>query len=95
MHRLFRGVVTTARLDGDICVVTFASGSVVHERIVTVDDERRRVVHASVRDGLVHHSASVQVFAEGEEYSRFVWISDFLPDSAAVLVSESKAGGRG
>ena len=81
VHRLFRGVVTDARLDGGIRVVTFANGSVIRERIVAVDDERRRVVYASVRDGLVHHSASMQVFAEGEGRSRFVWISDFLPDS--------------
>ncbi len=81
VHRLFRGVVTDARLEGDIRVVAFANGSVVRERVVTVDGERRRVVYASVRDGLVHHSASMQVFAEGEGRSRFVWISDFLPDS--------------
>jgi len=37
-----------------------------------------------MREGLVHHSASMQVFAESDGGgSRFVWISDFLPDDLA------------
>ena len=79
-HRLFRGVLADARLEGDTRVVTFADGLAVRERIVAVDDERRRVAYAVLREGLVHHSASMQVFAEGQRRSRFVWVSDFLPD---------------
>ena len=82
-HRLFRGVLADARLEGDTRVVTFADGLAVRERIVAVDDERRRVAYAVLREGLVHHSASMQVFAEGAGSSRFVWISDFLPDGLA------------
>ena len=82
-HRLFRGVLADARLEGDTRVVTFADGLAVRERIVAVDDERRRVAYAVLREGLVHHSASMQVFAEGQGRSRFVWVSDFLPDDLA------------
>lgn len=82
-HRLFRGVLVDARLEGDTRVVTFANGLVVRERIVSVDDEKRRVAYAVLREGPVHHSASMQVFAEGAGGSRFVWISDFLPDGLA------------
>jgi carbon monoxide dehydrogenase subunit G len=80
-HRLFRGVLSDAHLEGDTRVVTFADGTVVRERIVAVDEERRRVAYAAAREGLTHHNASMQVFAEGSQSSRFVWISDFLPDS--------------
>ena len=86
VHRLFRGVLTDARLEGDCRVVTFAEGQVVRERIVTIDDERRRIVYAVIRDGLTHHSASMQVFADDDGRSRFVWISDFLPDDVAASI---------
>jgi carbon monoxide dehydrogenase subunit G len=80
VHRLFRGVLVDARLQGDSRIVTFANGLVVRERIVTIDDERRRPVYAVVAEGFAHHSASMQVIAEAQASSRFVWISDFLPD---------------
>ncbi|MBD0272822.1 MAG: SRPBCC family protein [Acetobacteraceae bacterium] len=83
VHRLFPGVLVDARLEGNTRVVSFANGLVVRERIIAVDEERRRVAYAVLRDGLVHHSASMQVFAEGRVGSRFVWISDFLPDDLA------------
>lgn len=82
-HRLFPGVLVDARLEGDLRVVAFGNGAVVRERIVAVDDDRRRVAYGVVREGLIHHNASMQVFAEGPESSRFVWISDFLPDDLA------------
>ncbi len=86
VHRLFRGVLTDSRLEGDTRIVTFAGGQVVRERIVAIDDERRRVAYAVVRDGLTHHSASMQVFADGDGRSRFVWVSDFLPDDLAASI---------
>jgi carbon monoxide dehydrogenase subunit G len=82
-HRLLRGVLADARLEGDSRIVVFVDGTAVRERIVTVDDERRRVAYAVLRDGVVHHNASMQVFADGADSSRFVWISDFLPDVLA------------
>jgi carbon monoxide dehydrogenase subunit G len=87
VHRLFPGVLVDARLEGDVRVVTFASGRVVRERIVAIDEARRRVVYAVLQDGLVHHSASMQVLAENEGGSRFVWISDLLPDDLAASFS--------
>jgi hypothetical protein len=35
-----------------------------------------------------HHNASWQLFAAGEGKTRFVWISDFLPDEVAPTVQE-------
>jgi Polyketide cyclase / dehydrase and lipid transport len=87
VHRLFPGVLVDARLEGDVRVVTFASGRAVRERIVAIDEARRRVAYAVLQDGLVHHSASMQVLAENKEGSRFVWISDLLPDDLATSFS--------
>ena len=81
---LVPGVLTDARLDGDARVVTFANGMVVRERIVDLDHTKRRFVYAAVEGGITtHHNASWQLFDEGGASTRFVWISDFLPDSAA------------
>ena len=79
-------MLADAWLEGDTRVVTFAAGQVVRERIVAIDDERRRIAYAAVRDGLTHHSASMQVFVDGDGRSRFVWISDFLPDELAAAI---------
>jgi hypothetical protein len=32
---------------------------------------------------LTHHNASLQVFAEGEERCRIVWVADLLPNEVA------------
>lgn len=84
VDRLFRGVLTAAKLEGDVRFVTFANGLVVRERIVDIDDLNRRVVHAVIDGAPMHHSASMQVFAQSDGSSRFVWISDFLPDDLRI-----------
>src|SRR5947209_6012579 len=80
-QRLVPGVLIDARLDGDARVVTFASGVVVRELLIDVDDEARRFAYAVVEGSLraTHHNASIQVFANGEGHSRLVWITDVLP----------------
>ncbi len=88
-QRLTPGVLTDARLDGDARVVTFASGAVVRELIVDLDDHARRFVYAVVGGGrTTHHNASWQVFALGENMSRLVWITDFLPDEVAPIIQQ-------
>lgn len=79
-HRLFAGVLTDGRLDGNLRTVTFASGMRVRERIIDVSDERRRVAY-SVIEGtpMTHHNASMQIMPDGAGRSRFIWIADFLP----------------
>lgn len=79
-RRLFPGILTDGRLDGDARVVTFADGTVLRERIVAIDDQHRRFVYASVGGRATHHSASIEVVREGEERSRLIWITDVLPD---------------
>jgi hypothetical protein len=84
--RLAQGFVLDTRLEGDTREVTFANGSVVHERIVDLDDRARRIAYAAVGGRFTHHSASIQVFPDGDTRSRVVWIADLLPNEVADLV---------
>jgi polyketide cyclase/dehydrase/lipid transport protein len=82
-QRLVPGFVLDARLDGDARIVTFANGMVARELLVDCDDASRRLVYAVISERVKQHSASVQVFAEGEVRSRLIWIVDFLPNELA------------
>jgi hypothetical protein len=84
--RLARRFVVDTRVDGDSRLVTFANGMTVRERIVTVDDEARRLVYAVVEWQLTHHNASFQVVPETARSCRVIWITDLLPDSLADLI---------
>ena len=80
-HRLFAGVLIDGRIDGDVRTVTFANGLVTRERIIDVDDERRRVAY-SVIEGtpMSHHNASMEIVEAGPGSCRFIWVADFLPE---------------
>jgi hypothetical protein len=79
-QRVAPGFVTDCKLDGDSRIVTFASGNIARELLVTMDDERMRLVYAVVSERVKQHSASIQIFADGEGRSRMVWIADVLPN---------------
>jgi hypothetical protein len=85
-HRLFAGVLTDAKLDGKVRTVTFANGLVAHERIIDVDDKRRRVAYTVLGDMFEHHSAAMEIVADGPDRCRFLWTSDLLPDERAQMV---------
>jgi Polyketide cyclase / dehydrase and lipid transport len=84
--RLAQGFVLDTRLERDTRLVTFAGGTVVRERIIDVDDRRRRLAYSIVEGRPTYHHASFQVYAEGDHRSRVVWIADLLPDDLAGLV---------
>jgi carbon monoxide dehydrogenase subunit G len=84
--RLVPGFVTDCRLEGNARIVTFANGLVLRELVVDVNDDGRRLVWAAVGGEFTHHNASVQVFAEGADHSRLVWIADLLPDELAPTI---------
>lgn len=84
--RLVRGFVIDTRLEGDSRLVTFADGTVIRERIVDVDDRRRRLAYAVVGWRVTHHHASMQVFDDGGRRCRIVWIADLVPNDLAPLV---------
>ena len=84
--RLAPGFVLDTKLDGDARIVTFANGSVARETLVDCDDTRRRLVYAIASERLKQHSASAQVFAESDGRTRFVWITDVLPNEIAPYI---------
>jgi hypothetical protein len=79
-QRVAPGFVTECGLDGDSRIVTFANGNIARELLVTMDDARMRLVYAVVSERVKQHSASIQIFADGEGRSRMMWIADVLPN---------------
>jgi carbon monoxide dehydrogenase subunit G len=92
--RLAPGFVTDCKLEDDRTrIVTFANGAVAREILVTRDADARRLVYAIVGGRLTQHSASAQVFADGERSCRFVWTADFLPDALSeYMTSQMELG---
>ena len=91
--RLAQQFVTDTRLDGDSRLVTFANGAVIRERIITIDDERRRLAYSVVEWQTTHHNGTFQVFADGDHHTRILWIADLLPNNLASLVDEQMSEG--
>jgi hypothetical protein len=85
-ERVAPGFVVDARLDGADRVVTFFNGLVATELLVDMDDEARRLVYSARSDRLTHHNASAQVFDAGEGCTRFVWVTDLLPNELAEAI---------
>ena len=84
--RLVPGFVIDTKLEGDTRIVTFGNGTVAREVLVDCNDERRRLVYAIKSERLTQHSASAQVFPEGDGRTRFVWIADVLPHEFATYM---------
>ena len=86
-HKAFAGVLKEVRMESeDLRIATFANGLVVKERIVSVEPERMRIAY-SVIEKFVHHSASMQVVARGDNECDFVWVADVLPHAAAASIT--------
>lgn len=89
-ERLAKGFVTNATMLGEReREVTFASGAVVREVLVGVDDTSTRLAYTVVDGplGSSHHNASAQIVPAGPSRCRFVWITDVLPDELAERTS--------
>jgi polyketide cyclase/dehydrase/lipid transport protein len=86
--RLVPGFAVDCKLEGDSRIVTFANGMVVRELIVDVDDETCRHSWSARGEPLTHHNASIQVFSDGHEKCRVVWIADLLPNEVAEAIGE-------
>jgi len=92
-ERLVPGFVVDTRLDGEDRIVTFASGMVVREVLIDLDDEARRLVWSIVDGHYTHHNGVAQVFSEGEDGARFVWTADLLPNELAEPTAEAMEQG--
>jgi Polyketide cyclase / dehydrase and lipid transport len=91
--RLVPGFVVDCKLVGDSRLVTFANGMAIREIIVAVDDKTRRHAWSARGEPLTHHNASIQVFPEGHDQCRVVWIADVMPNEVAGTVEEMMAQG--
>jgi carbon monoxide dehydrogenase subunit G len=85
-QRLVPGFVVDAQMDADARIVTFANGMVAREVLVDLDDKARRLVYAIVGGKPTHYNASVEVTADGEAATRFVWVIDVLPNELAPAI---------
>jgi hypothetical protein len=81
--RVAPGFVTDSKLNGDVRTVTFANGLTAHERLIDIDDQQRRLVYSVIEGRPTHYNASVQIFPEGENRTRLVWLIDLLPHELA------------
>ena len=70
--KLVVGFVTATRLEGPNRIVTFANGMEARERIVAVDEARRRVAYSVIGGRFTHHNASAEVLPDGAG-STIVW----------------------
>ena len=93
---LFAPVLVGGEIEGDVRTVRFANGMVVRERILAVDDERRRVAFTALDvPGMTYHHSSMQVVEVGNGRCRFIWITDFLPQEMdRNLMPLIEAGGK-
>jgi carbon monoxide dehydrogenase subunit G len=86
-ERLVPGFVTECRMDGEDRIVTFATGAVMREVLIDLDDEQRRLAWSIVDGPYRHHNGVAQVFADGDG-SRFVWTTDLLADDEVVQLTD-------
>jgi len=85
--RLVPGFVADCRMEGDDArIVTFGNGLVVKEIIVDRDDVARRLCWTAKSERMTHHNASMQIFADGANGTKAVWIADLLPNEAAPAI---------
>jgi hypothetical protein len=87
-ERLAAGFVTDTRLDGDDRIVTFFNGSVMRERLISIDDAARRLVWSIVDGPYTHHNGSAQIFCDCDRRTWFVWVTDVSPDELAPRTAE-------
>ena len=78
--RLARGFITDLEVDGDDRIITLFNGARARERLITRDDERRRLVWTVVDGPYTHHNGVAHVETDEDGRTYFVWTADLLPD---------------
>jgi hypothetical protein len=81
--RVAPGFVVDCQPEAGARRLTFANGMVAREVLVGIDDDAHRVAYSVAGGSASHHNASAQVFDLGHGRTRFVWITDVLPDEHA------------
>jgi hypothetical protein len=78
--RVAPGFLADSRPEEGARILTFASGAVFRELLVSCDERQRRLVYAIAQQPFTTYSAAVQVLDEGAGNSRLAWTVDFLPN---------------
>ena len=86
--RLAQGFVTNTLLSGDTRTVTFSSGFVVREQIVTISDELRRLSYTAIGGRASHHNAYFQVLDAAGGKARVLWVTDILPEDVRAPIAK-------
>jgi hypothetical protein len=84
--RVAPGFLTDLKMEGGDRIVTFFNGLVARERIISIDDERCRLVYTVIEGRASHYNAAVEVLPAGDRQSRLIWTVDLLPDELASAV---------
>jgi hypothetical protein len=74
-------------------VVTFHTGMVAREEIVSVDAAQKRVAWAVVDGPFRHFNGAARVTDDPHGGSRFIWTADLLPDEMAGDVEQLMTSG--
>jgi uncharacterized protein YndB with AHSA1/START domain len=90
--RLCPGFVMDTRMEGNTRVVTFGNGMTAREDILGVDDDRMRVAWAIVGQKFHHYQGVARVEPDGDG-TKFIWMTDLLPDELAPGVEAMMAAG--
>jgi activator of HSP90 ATPase len=87
-QRVAAGFATATRLEGDDRVVTFFNGTVYRERLISSNNKQHRLAWTIVDGPWTHHNGCVELFAESDHRTRFVWTTDLLPHETADATAE-------
>jgi carbon monoxide dehydrogenase subunit G len=88
LHELAPGFVLETKVDGEDRLVTFFTGRQVRERIIAVDDERRRLAWTLVDGPYAHYNGAAQVTERDGGGTLFGWTADLLPHEGAEQTRE-------
>ena len=78
---------------GEVRIVTFGSGLVLRELMISNDPSARRLAWSAQSDLWQHHNASLQIFALDDGSCEAVWTADVLPHAAGELMEQFLAMG--
>jgi hypothetical protein len=87
----FPGVVSCT-LEGNLRVITLASGLVMPEEILAIDDLQQRFVYRITSPLYKFHLATIDVIALGENDSLCVYSTTAEPDALALIVAGGTIG---
>lgn len=95
VEKLATGFVTGCTVEeaGAVRLVTFFNGMQVRERLVTLEEDARRIVYTAFGGRTTHHNASAQVVPLAADRCRFVWTADLLPDAIAPAMEQMMTRG--